>query len=142
MEVCIFCQVVRGERSAYILFEGDRVLAFLDAYPCTPGHTLVIPKAHYRSLTEFPKEEASGYFQAIVEIAKVIQRAMKADGFNLGINDGRAAGQVVPHAHVHILPRYRGDGGSGVQRIVWAGAKGPSLAEVAERIRAEMTSTS
>jgi len=140
MEACIFCEIVKGKRPAQKIYEGESVLAFLDIFPCTPGHTLVIPKAHFGSLTEMSEHVATECFKAVTKLAGKIQKAMGAQGFNIGLNDGAAAGQVVPHLHIHIIPRYSRDRGVGVQGIVRMPTERGSLAEIAERIRAEVES--
>jgi histidine triad (HIT) family protein len=134
MKDCLFCQIVRGERSAYTLFEDEKALAFLDIFPCATGHTLVIPRRHYSSLEEMPREEVGALFQAAVLVAEKVQKAVGAQGFNLGVNNGRAAGQEVFHIHVHIIPRYVNDGGRSMKAIVRAQV-GESLETIAKKIR-------
>lgn len=137
-EGCVFCQIGRGERPAQKVYEDGHFLAFLDIYPVTPGHTLVIPRAHYRSLTEMPEEEVAEYFKVIARLAGRIKKAMEAQGFNLGLNDGSVAGQAIFHVHVHIIPRYRHDRGIGVQGVVRAPVERGKFDEIASKIRAEV----
>jgi len=137
MESCPFCRIREGALSAHVLYEDDEVLAFLDIYPCTEGHTLVVPRRHAASLTECPPATVAALFLAAVRLAGAIQKGLGAPGFNLGVNDGRAAGQEVPHFHVHVIPRYGGEGG-GVQRIVRTRGPVPPLAETAARILAAL----
>ncbi len=118
MKGCLFCQIVRGERSAYTLFEGEKAVAFLDICPCTTGHTLVIPRRHYSALGEMPLEEVGALFQAAALVAEKVQQAVGAQGFNLGVNNGRAAGQEIFHVHIHVIPRYVNDGGRNMKGIV------------------------
>ena len=138
IEECVFCQIVRGDRPAEKLYEDGRFLVFLDIYPATPGHALVIPRAHYRSLTEMPEEEVADYFKVVARLARQIRKAMDAQGFNLGLNDGSAAGQAIPHVHVHIIPRYWNDRGVGIQGIVRARVERGKFDEIASKIRAEV----
>jgi len=140
MMECLFCQIVRGERSAYTLFEGDKAVAFLDIFPCTTGHTLVIPRRHYASLGEMPLEEVGALFQAAALVAERVQKAVGAQGFNLGVNNGKAAGQEVFHIHIHVIPRYVHDGGGSMKGIVRKPV-GESLETVAEKVRRVMASS-
>ncbi len=110
MNDCIFCKIILKEIPASIVYEDDQVLAFLDINPVNPGHTLVIPKVHYENIFETP-DTLFGY---IAQIAKKIAHAIKdglgAPGVNVAMNNGAHAGQVVFHAHVHVMPRHEGDG--------------------------------
>lgn len=117
MTGCLFCQIVQGERPAHTIYEGEGAVAFLDIFPCTPGHTLVIPRGHYATLTEMPAEAAGRLFQVAAVVAGKVQQAMGAAGFNLGVNNGKASGQEVFHVHVHIIPRYPADGGGSMKSI-------------------------
>jgi len=111
MDDCIFCQIVDGDIPARVVYEDDDVLAFLDANPLAPGHTLVIPKDHYETLDDVPPEPGEMMFAAIHYLTPVVEEAVDADGSNIGFNNGEAAGQEVPHVHGHIVPRFEGDGG-------------------------------
>ncbi|MDP3995219.1 MAG: HIT family protein [bacterium] len=110
MQDCIFCKIVAGEIPSHKVYEDDEVLAFLDINPVNPGHTLVIPKEHYKDLLDTPPELASKLIQAVRDIAPAILKAVGADSFNLGLNNGATAGQVVFHTHLHIMPRFPNDG--------------------------------
>ena len=134
MSGCLFCQIAQGERPAQKVFEGERAVAFLDIFPCTPGHTLVIPREHYATLSEMPAEDIGKLFQAAAVVAGKVQAAMGAAGFNLGINNGKAAGQEVFHAHIHIIPRYQGDGGGSMKSVARMGSD-ESLDAIAAKIR-------
>ena len=102
---CQFC-VLPDSR---VWFDQGGVLVFKDAYPISPGHTLVIPRRHVKSLFELGGEEREDLFQALSRAKGLLVSEMKPDGFNIGINDGIAAGQTVFHLHVHLIPRYQGD---------------------------------
>jgi len=84
-------------------------LAIRDGYPISPGHTLVIPKRHVGSFFELNPEEAADLMSLLRSAKNVLQVEFKPDGYNIGINDGAAAGQTVPHLHIHLIPRYKGD---------------------------------
>ncbi len=115
---CIFCKVVGGELPAYKIYENEHVIAFLDIYPHAKGHTLVIPKKHGMMMFDFTSEELSQLMTGVEIATKRIQDVLKPDGFNIGWNHGEKAGQVVPHLHVHIMPRWEGDGGGSMHDII------------------------
>lgn len=103
---------------AFIVYENGSAAAFLDAVPRSPGHTLVVPKMHARVLEELPDESVGSLFGAVREVARALVPALGADGLTIGINQGKASGQVVPHLHVHLMPRFAGDNGESVQSVV------------------------
>lgn len=115
---CIFCRIVRREAPAHIIYEDEHTLAFLDIYPLTEGHTMVIPAGHYGTLEETPAEEIARVFTTVQRVSEALRRALGAEATTVGINNGRAAGQVVPHLHVHVLPRFSGDGGGTIHSIL------------------------
>lgn len=114
---CIFCSIVAGEIPSRTVFENDAVLAFLDVDPLAPGHTLVIPKAHYETLGDVPDDVATAVFAAILEVTNAVERAVDADASNVGFNNGQASGQEVPHLHGHVIPRFDGDGGNPIHAV-------------------------
>jgi histidine triad (HIT) family protein len=136
---CLFCQIAQGERPAQKVFEGEGAVAFLDIFPCTPGHTLVIPREHYATLSEMPHEEIGKLFQTAAVLAGKVQAAVGAAGFNLGINNGKAAGQEVFHAHIHVIPRYPDDGGGSMKSVAHFKGK-DSLEQIASKIRRTFSS--
>ncbi len=107
---CIFCKIVAGEIPAEKVYEDDQYLAFLDIHPVNPGHTLVIPKEHYADFSQTPEALACGTFAVVKKIAPVVLQAVGATDFNLGVNNGRSAGQVIFHTHIHLIPRLAHDG--------------------------------
>lgn len=107
---CIFCKIVAGEVPCYKVYEDDNFLAFLDMYPVNNGHTLVIPKEHYDNIFELPENIASKYFVVVKKISEIVKKIMNADGINIGMNNLPAAGQVVFHSHIHVIPRFKNDG--------------------------------
>jgi histidine triad (HIT) family protein len=110
MHNCIFCNIAAGRTPAVKVLETSRVLAFLDIAPVHYGHTLVIPKEHYQNLLTLPDELWLEMGQICRRVAAALQRALFARGFNIGMNNFDAAGQVVFHAHLHVIPRYLSDG--------------------------------
>ncbi len=110
---CIFCRIVRGEEEAALVYEDDTYLAFMDIQPINPGHILVLPKVHQETVFDMAPEEAGALFARAARLAAAVKEAMGADGINIGQNNGRAAQQIVPHVHVHVIPRYADDSPAG-----------------------------
>ena len=129
---CIFCKIVAGELPSYKVYEDEKVLAFLDINPVNPGHTLLIPKEHYETTLDTPDELLHAMTAAIKKIALAIMRATKADAWNLGANNGAAAGQIVMHTHWHIIPRFSRD-----EHRLWRGE--PYRAGEAARVARHIT---
>ncbi len=115
---CIFCRIIAKEIPNHTVFENENVLAFLDIFPCSPGHTVVIPKRHAERMTDLSPEEQAALIQGVGSVMCRIDDVLKPPGMNVGWNDRAAAGQAVPHVHVHVLPRYEGDGGGSMHSIV------------------------
>ena len=107
---CVFCQIVAGEQCADVLYEDERVMAFLDIAPITKGHSLVIPREHHHSLNEIPSAVLTRMMEVASRIGPASMRVMDGDGFNIMAAVGRCAGQIVPHAHLHVVPRHPADG--------------------------------
>jgi histidine triad (HIT) family protein len=110
MGECIFCNLVAGKIPSVKVMETSRVLAFLDLAPVNYGHTLVIPKEHYESLLDLPDDLWTEMGRVSRQVARALKQALYARGFNVGMNNFEAAGQVVFHAHLHVIPRYLNDG--------------------------------
>lgn len=89
--------------------ENGHAVAFLDAFPVSPGHTLVIPRRCCACLFDLPEEERAAVWALVAAVRPLLAERFHPDAFNIGLNDGPAAGQTIPHAHVHIIPRYAGD---------------------------------
>ncbi len=107
---CVFCKIARKEIKSEVVYENSDYLAFLDIHPSNPGHTLVIPKKHYVNALDTPEEVFSGMMSVAKLVAVHQIKHLKAEGFNLWVNNFPAAGQVIFHVHMHIVPRFRGDG--------------------------------
>ncbi|KUO80739.1 MAG: HIT family hydrolase [Vulcanisaeta sp. OSP_8] len=101
---CVFCKIVRGEEPAYIVYEDEYVVAILDKYPINKGHTLVMPKRHYRDITEIPGEELCRVIKITKAITIAVMRALKVPGVRVVQNNGAEAGQVIFHVHFHVIP--------------------------------------
>jgi histidine triad (HIT) family protein len=133
---CVFCQIVAGEIPARTVHEDGEVLAFLDANPLAPGHTLVIPKAHYETFGDTPEDVASEVLETLYELTPVVEEAVDADASNVAFNNGSEAGQEIPHLHGHVIPRFANDGGNPIHALVGStpDLSDDELDEIAEAI--------
>jgi histidine triad (HIT) family protein len=110
MDSCLFCKIIKGEIPSMKVYEDEDTLAFLDIKPINPGHTLVIPKAHYANVIETPEEVLVKMMRTVKKIGHAFKDGLGVENFNLAMNNGAPAGQVVFHAHIHVMPRHEGDG--------------------------------
>ena len=110
MDNCIFCKIVKGEIPCTKIYEDEDLLAFLDIAPVNIGHSLVVPKEHYVNIYETPEEMVAKMMKAAKKISHAIKDGLGADGINVTMNNDPAAGQVVLHSHIHIIPRITNDG--------------------------------
>ncbi|MFH2063381.1 MAG: HIT family protein [bacterium] len=110
MSDCIFCRIVSGDIPSRRVYENDRAITVMDIRPVSRGHLIVMPKQHSRDLTEMGEEDAVGVLSAVRTAAGAAVKATGAEGFNLIVNSGAAAGQVIFHTHLHVIPRFAGDG--------------------------------
>ena len=135
MKRCIFCDIVRGLAPASRIYEDEHTLAFLDINPVNPGHTLIIPKEHHETLLDIPDHLMGPLSVATRRVAAALLAATGAGGFNLMMNNYAVAGQLIPHAHLHLIPRHPGDG-----LLLWAGvpASAADLERMAEKLRAAL----
>ena len=133
---CIFCDILDGKREAHIVYEDEHHIAFLDKYPIDDGHTLVIPKKHYERITDMDSNDVGNIFSLIPKIANAVLSGAGADAFSLAQNNGKAAKQIIPHVHIHIIPRYNNKG------TVWTKRQIPSadvLSELSQKIKTILT---
>jgi histidine triad (HIT) family protein len=105
---CVFCDIVGGRASAFIVYEDADSLAFLDRSPLRPGHALLVPRTHVETLGELPTERVGPLFEVVQRLSQAVEQAMRADGCFVAINI--RISQSVPHLHVHVVPRSKGDG--------------------------------
>ncbi len=105
---CIFCKIVRGEIPAVKVHEDERTLTFMDIQPASPGHALVISKAHAPDLLEIAEPDLLAVAVTVQRVARAVQKSLAPDGLRIGQFNGAAAGQTVPHYHVHIVPMREG----------------------------------
>lgn len=131
-ENCIFCKIAKGEIPSSTIYEDERFRVILDLGPATRGHALILPKEHAENLYALEEETAGEVMKLARRMALRMRDRLGADGFNLVQNNGEAAGQTVMHFHLHLIPRYKGDG----QHILWEPGKASSqeLEEVRKQI--------
>ncbi len=110
MTDCIFCKIVKGEVPSFKVYEDERTYAFLDIHPVNQGHTLVVPKRHAPNVFDIAPADWAAVSETVRMLAGVVETAVHADGVNITMNNREHAGQIVDHAHVHIVPRFKGDG--------------------------------
>ena len=127
---CVFCKIIRGEIEAALVFEDERCVAFLDARPLFPGHVLLVPKQHHETLMDLPTELVEPLFKNARMLARAVEQAMEAQGVFVAMNN--RVSQSVPHLHIHVVPRSKGDGLKG---FFWPRHKYDDKAHI-ERVRA------
>ena len=132
-EDCIFCKIANGEIPSRTLYEDDQFRVILDLGPATKGHALILPKEHAADIFEISEETASGGLVLAQRMAVKMTQKLHCDGMNLVQNNGEAAGQTVPHFHLHMIPRYHNDG----QKINWI--PGKCTQEELEAVKREIT---
>ena len=110
MTNCIFCDMIEGKMPCYMIYHDDDCIVILDKYPIDNGHSLIITKKPYEKLTDMGVDEVAKLFSKIPKIANAIMSATNADAFSIAQNNGKAAKQIVPHVHIHIIPRYNATG--------------------------------
>ena len=131
---CIFCKIANGEIPAKTLYEDEQFRVILDLGPATKGHALILPKDHFANLYGLPEETAADVMKLAKKMAAQMTEKLSCDGFNLVQNNGEVAGQTVFHYHLHLIPRYKGDG----QKIGWK--PGSPSAEELEEIKNQIVS--
>ena len=109
MEECIFCRIINGKIPAAKVYEDSNTISFLDILPANKGHCLIVPKKHYETLLDIPDSDLESLVKAAKKVAKALSLSLGNGSFNLIVNNRRTAGQLVAHAHIHIIPRFKGD---------------------------------
>ena len=130
---CIFCKIINGEIPCHKLAENDHAVAFLDIMPITKGHFLVIPKKHFEFAEDAPEELMAKLMTLATQLAAAAKKTLKCDGINFIINSGKTAGQIIPHIHLHVVPRYSDDG------ICWPWPQGTLDNETASALITSIT---
>ena len=132
MSDCIFCRIAAGTVKAEVVHETPEAIAFLDKFPAAKGHVVVIPRTHSVTLPDLDDAAIAGVFRAVKDVMRKVTAALAPAGMNVGWNHGRAAGQVVDHLHVHVLPRWTQ--GRGIQ-VMGERTGEANAAELAQAIR-------
>lgn len=130
-EKCIFCKIIAGEIPSTTVYEDEDFRAILDVNPAVRGHVIILPKKHAADIFELEDEVAARIFPVAKKIAAALKKTFQCDGVNILQNNGEAAGQTVFHLHVHVIPRYYGDG----VNIMWKPGETPDLEAVADEIK-------
>lgn len=134
MKDCIFCKIVEGKIKSEKIIETQNVLSFLDINPKASGHSLVIPKGHEKVLVDINDDVLCEIFEVTKKVEKALKKVLNPDAFTIGINDGKAAGQEIPHFHVNVIPRFEDDGGRPIHSVVENPPK-RKISEIADDIR-------
>ena len=132
MSSCIFCDMISGKRPYHEIYHDSNIIAILDKYPIDKGHSLVITKKPYEKLTDMSNQEVAELFSKIPKIANAIIKATNADAFSIAQNNGKAAKQIIPHVHIHVIPRYDATGTLWTKRKIM---NDDELSELAEKIK-------
>jgi histidine triad (HIT) family protein len=111
---CIFCKIISGEIPCEKIWEDENFISFADNFPVGKGHTLVLPKKHFEKLSDVENKISEKFIFAIQNVGKILMEKYGCDGFNVVLNNGKSAGQIVPHVHFHLLPRKKGDCKKGI----------------------------
>ncbi len=133
MKDCIFCKVIAKEVPGYFILEEKEYVAFLDIFGSTDGHTMVVPRKHGLSILDYSKEELGEFMEGVQAVAKKLEKNLNVDSITIGINHKEEKG--VPHLHIHLIPRFKSDGGKVIQSLVSKDLD-QDLAKTAEKIRA------
>ena len=130
--MCIFCDMLKGKLPFHMIYEDDDCLVILDKYPIDNAHSLIITKKHFEKIIDMNIDDVSRLFSKIPKIANAIIKATNADAFSIAQNNGKAAKQIIPHVHIHIIPRYNITGTLWTKRKIM---KDSELAIMAQKIK-------
>jgi histidine triad (HIT) family protein len=115
---CLFCDIASKKIPTLIVYEDDNSIGFLDIGPRAPGHTIIIPKSHAETILDLNDSRIAELFSAVRNMTGILKKTLDPEGFTIGINHGKPAGQAIDHVHVHIIPRWRNDGGNSIHAVV------------------------
>lgn len=138
--MCILCKIIEGTLPSYKVYEDEHTLAFLDIAPLADGHVLLIPKHHHQFVEDLPEEVHTSLFDSLRRLVKPIQAAFDAPASNISINNGPNAGQIIPHVHIHIIPRSKKAGKNLFSSVGRFKPRSKEyFEEIADRIRKEIS---
>lgn len=132
---CIFCKIIAGDIPSHKVYEDDKVMAFLDILPISPGHTIVVPKKHVSDLEDLTEEDFSAMSMAVKRLGKAVINGLNVKGYSIFLDNKSAANQHVPHVHFHLVPRAEGDG---LERWPQSGYGEGEAEHCLKRIQAEL----
>ena len=132
MTECIFCDVIDGKLPSHMIYDDDDCLAILDRYPIDNGHSLIITRQHYEKITDMSIDDVSRLFSKVPKIINAIIKATGADAFSIAQNNGKSAKQIIPHVHIHLIPRYNATGTLWTKRKIMSDDE---LKQLAEKIK-------
>ena len=132
MTECIFCDVINGKLPSHMIYDDDDCLAILDKYPIDNGHSLIITRQHYEKITDMSIDDVSKLFSKVPKIINAIIKATGADAFSIAQNNGKSAKQIIPHVHIHLIPRYNATGTLWTKRKIMSDDE---LKQLAEKIK-------
>ena len=132
MTECIFCDVMDGKLQSHVIYDDDDCLAILDKYPIDNGHSLIITRQHYEKITDMSIDDVSKLFSKVPKIINAIIKATGADAFSIAQNNGKSAKQIIPHVHIHLIPRYNKTGTLWTKRKIMSDDE---LKQLAEKIK-------
>jgi histidine triad (HIT) family protein len=138
-DTCLFCRIIKKEVPSVVVYEDSNVIAILDVFPATPGHTLVLPKEHIENIYSMPAETGAQIMNAAIKLAKAMKQQLQPAGLNLIQSNGAPAGQEIFHFHLHVLPRYEHDSVSFKFGHGTAPTGAKELEKVAAQIRAGLS---
>ena len=131
MVACVFCDIVKGSTVSHVIYQDDEYVAILDKYPIAFGHTLVMPKRHFERVNDLSLREFGALYARVYALNRIITSRMNASASHISINDGVAANQLIPHVHVHIIPRSLNDNAGFTARKL---VKIDEMAELREKL--------
>ena len=132
MAECIFCDVIDDKLPSHMIYDDDDCLAILDRYPIDNGHSLIITRQHYEKITDMSIDDVSRLFSKVPKIINAIIKATGADAFSIAQNNGKSAKQIIPHVHIHLIPRYNATGTLWTKRKIMSDDE---LKQLAEKIK-------
>lgn len=132
MKDCIFCKVINKEVPGYFILEEKEYVAFLDIFGATDGHVMVVPRKHGLSILDYSKDELGEFMEGVQNVAKKLEKTLNTDSITIGINHKEEKG--VPHLHIHLIPRFKDDGGKVLQSLVSRGLR-EDLTKTKDKIR-------
>ncbi len=115
---CLFCKIANHDIKVEVIFENEQATAVLDVSPIAPGHSLILPKVHAENILDLDDRYVEGVFIVVKRVVAILKEVFDPAGFTIGINHGEASGQTVPHLHIHVIPRFEGDGGKSLHSVV------------------------